>query len=334
MPFTMKAYLNFTIVFLLVFTSQLFAEESQLASKATESLLLDIEKLPNGRLVTVGERGHVLFSDDQGNSWTQVVVPTNKTLTAVDFVDQHNGVAVGYDQTILQTSDGGNSWQLKYQSDAIDLPALFDVLMNSEQHIVAVGAFGLYLESKDGGESWDPLEKDGLADNYGGFSHLYSLVSLSQQHWIVAGEKYVAGENDDGEEISTALLAETHDAGKTWQKIATPYDGSFFGAKVSKNKEIYIYGLRGNVFISRDQGKSWRSLFLSTASGIHDMAFLPNGDWVLVGTGGVLAQKGTGGSKISKRKDLKGRAALVAIDDNTLIVVGEGGVERVALDDK
>lgn len=35
------------------------------------------------RLVAVGDRGHILYSDDQGNTWTQAKVPTRQLLTAV-----------------------------------------------------------------------------------------------------------------------------------------------------------------------------------------------------------------------------------------------------------
>src|SRR5688572_4197764 len=42
------------------------------------------------RLVSVGERGVALYSDDGGKSWTQARVPVSVTLTAVQFVNQHN----------------------------------------------------------------------------------------------------------------------------------------------------------------------------------------------------------------------------------------------------
>ena len=45
------------------------------AVRATHSLLLDGASV-DGLLVAVGERGHVLLSDDGGLSWRQTTVPT------------------------------------------------------------------------------------------------------------------------------------------------------------------------------------------------------------------------------------------------------------------
>ena len=56
-----------------------YAIESQ---RASESLLLGITRAGK-RLVTVGERGHVLYSDNEGESWQQGKVPTRQLLTAV-----------------------------------------------------------------------------------------------------------------------------------------------------------------------------------------------------------------------------------------------------------
>lgn len=50
--------------------------------KAATSMLLDIAKAGD-RLVAVGERGHILYSDDKGESWVQAAVPTSVMLTRV-----------------------------------------------------------------------------------------------------------------------------------------------------------------------------------------------------------------------------------------------------------
>src|SRR5690554_634705 len=47
------------------------------------------------RIVAVGERGHIIYSDDGGKSWEQGSVPVSVTLTAVDFGTETHGWAVG-----------------------------------------------------------------------------------------------------------------------------------------------------------------------------------------------------------------------------------------------
>ncbi|MCD7083180.1 hypothetical protein LRQ11_32305, partial [Pseudomonas sp. MAFF 311095] len=68
-----------------------FAIESP---KAAKGLMIDVVHAGK-RLVAVGDRGHILYSDDQGSTWTQAKVPTRQLLTAVFFVDDKQGWAVG-----------------------------------------------------------------------------------------------------------------------------------------------------------------------------------------------------------------------------------------------
>ncbi len=307
-----------------------FAESAMLAPKAKESLLLDVQKLSNDTLVAVGERGHILKSDDLAKSWQQQTVPTQSNLTALDFFNDEIGIAVGFQQTILLTKDGGKSWTLVYSDKgSVEYPALFDVKFIDAKRVIAIGAFGLYLESNDGGESWQDREIVALGDFYGGFSHFYGLAQDNRNgHIYLAGEKFVATETEDGEEISTGLIAVSKDKGQAWTKITSPYDGSFFGIKVAPNNSIFVYGLKGNIFSTKDSGASWESVDLKTNSGIHDMVFLGN-DFYVVGTGGFLSNKNA--QLVDTRDDLKGRAALVPLNDDELLIVGEKGVETLTI---
>ena len=79
---------------------------------ADKSLLLDVT-CTGQRLIAVGERGHILLSDDQGESWRQVVTPTRQMLTAVSFPTPARGWAVGHDGLILASIDAGESWSVQ-----------------------------------------------------------------------------------------------------------------------------------------------------------------------------------------------------------------------------
>ena len=57
------------------------------------------------RVVAVGQRGHVLTSDDQGKSWQQADVPVGSDLVAVTFATKTHGWAVGHDGVVLASSD-------------------------------------------------------------------------------------------------------------------------------------------------------------------------------------------------------------------------------------
>ena len=75
-------------------------------------------------LVTTG--GYVYFSDDAGVTWTaqSAGVPSAKDLNHIDFADENYGVAVGADEQMLYTDDGGATWQLilgAHPGDDVDI---------------------------------------------------------------------------------------------------------------------------------------------------------------------------------------------------------------------
>ena len=69
----------------LLLSLSVWSQASDLAlmlPKVPNSLLLDIAAAGN-RLVAVGERGHILYSSDQGEHWVQAQVHTAVMLTLV-----------------------------------------------------------------------------------------------------------------------------------------------------------------------------------------------------------------------------------------------------------
>jgi photosystem II stability/assembly factor-like uncharacterized protein len=88
------------------------ATDALLMPRVAESLLLDIVRV-DSRLIVVGERGHILYSDDNADSWSQAPVPVRQMLTAVHFASTKLGWAVGHDGLILASNDGGQHWVLQ-----------------------------------------------------------------------------------------------------------------------------------------------------------------------------------------------------------------------------
>lgn len=101
----------------------------------------------------VGERGHILYSDDRGASWQQAEVPSRQLLTALFFVDARHGWAVGHDTQILHSADSGAHWQLQHEDPPREAP-LLDVWFADARRGLAVGAYGTLLATEDGGAHW------------------------------------------------------------------------------------------------------------------------------------------------------------------------------------
>ena len=283
--------------------------------KAVTSLLLDVAHAGK-RLVAVGDRGHILFSEDAGRNWVQARVPSRQLLTAVYFVDDKHGWAVGHDAQILASDDGGANWELQHEDLEREAP-LLDIWFRDTSTGYAVGAYGALLETIDGGKTWNDVS-DRL-DNEDGY-HLNGITAVKDAGLFVVGE--------------AGSMFRSADWGQTWEKVQGPYEGTLFGALGTASANTLVaYGLRGNLFRSTDFGKSWQQIKLLSESGplefgLANGSLLKDGTLVIVGHGGsVLTSKDAGRAfTVVNRAD---RASLAGATDDAagnLVLVGQGGV--------
>ncbi len=287
--------------------------------KITSTLLLDVANAGQ-RLVAVGQRGHIIYSNDQGKSWTQAKVPTRQLLTAVYFVDAQHGWAVGHDAQILATTDGGETWALQFEDPERESP-LIDVWFEDLEHGFAVGAYGTLLETSDGGQSWEDVAD--LLDNEDG-AHLNSIIQVKDAGLLIAGEM--------------GMIFRSADNGLTWETLESPYEGSLFGAlPLMQSRSLLVFGLRGSVFRSTDFGDSWQQITLPGDGsepfkfGLAGASTLPDGSVVLVGNGGSVAVSHDDGLtfSVSNLADRKPLSSVVAGADGQLVTVGQGGVQMI-----
>ncbi|MEH6482989.1 MULTISPECIES: WD40/YVTN/BNR-like repeat-containing protein [Pseudomonas] len=230
-------------------------------------------------LVSVGPRGLIQRSSDNGKTWQQVLSPVASDFVQVRFSDANNGWIVGHDAVVLHSSDAGATWVVQMdgrklfsllndiygkraeQGDpaAADMmneisramrssatpdvmpAALFDVLFDAKGQGFAVGAFGLILHSDDAGKTWQPWVE--RADNDRRM-HLYGLAERD-------GVFFISGEQ--------GLLMRLDAEQQRFVKIDTPYNGTYFGVAAFDHL-LLAYGLRGNLFASRDDGQQWQQL--------------------------------------------------------------------------
>jgi photosystem II stability/assembly factor-like uncharacterized protein len=305
-------------------------ERSEVEPLAIHSLLLGVARAGEKRLVAVGERGHVLISDDGGRAWRQVVVPTRATLTAVYFQDALHGVAVGHDEVILASVDGGASWALAHASPEAQQP-LLAVWFRDARNGIAVGAYSSVFATHDGGASWkaenfaprplagpktgkhavtDMREDEGVSQ-----PHLYAIAPGAGVRLFLAGE---AGH-----------LYRSDDSGASWAELASPYAGSFFGMLALPDNALLLYGLRGHLYLSEDGGARFRALATDTVAQIAGGAQGPDGSVVLVGLSGVVLYSRDGRTfRLHQEADRKAFSA-VAFADDAVVLVGEDGVRRL-----
>jgi photosystem II stability/assembly factor-like uncharacterized protein len=96
---------------------------------------------------------------------------------------------------------------------------------------------------------------------------------------------------------------------------------------------VLAYGLRGNLFRSEDGGDSWQRLPSGTVAMLDGGARLTGAGVALVGLAGVLLVSRDAGRTfiLVQQADHGGLAAVQALDENTLVAVGESGARRIEL---
>lgn len=298
-----------------------YALRKTLASKA---LLLDGAR-SGGLLVAVGERGHVLRSEDNGQTWQQAdSVPTRETLTAVFLHDERQGWAVGHDATVLRTRDGARNWELVYSAPDEELP-LLDAWFRDADNGFVVGAYGYFLATSDGGDSWssvdlaagdgsEDLEEDPYAYEDIADFHLNHVARSDSGRLYIAAEAGTAYRSDD--------------EGASWKSLPSPYEGSFFSSLPLDGDSLLLFGLRGHLYRSDDAGETWEEVDSGTQAILTDGIRLADGTIVITGLEGSLLVSRDGGTTFSLKPqaDRQGYSSVLEIGDGSLILFGEFGV--------
>jgi photosystem II stability/assembly factor-like uncharacterized protein len=299
------------------------------------------------RLVAVGQRGHILYSDDSGQQWQQANVPVSSDLNAVYFSSPGQGWAVGNDGVILHSSDAGVTW--KTQLDGREIGALlvkhYAALANAEpaneqwplhvaegQRLVeegadkplldvwfandklgyVVGVFNLILRTEDGGQSWTPFQD--RTDNPQNF-HLNAIASTGDGLYIV------------GEQGLVLRWDESH---QRFAALETPYQGSYFGV-IGKPGEVVVYGLRGNVLRSTDCGLNWTPFDTGLQVSVTAATLDDQGHYRLFTQAGHMLGKHDDSNRLQlmPQQAPSPVAGVTLAADGSLVVVGNRGARTL-----
>lgn len=304
------------------------AIKSKLAQK---QLMTDIT-VAGSKLIAIGERGHILFSDvDDGEQWQQANVPVNVLLTSIDFKDGKLGFVTGHDATLLKTIDGGMNWSIVNYQPELDKP-LLDVKV-LDKTVIAVGAYGLFLQSDDLGETWqDQFQDELLIED----DRLYlddlkeyepEVYTQEKQFMLphfnsisaINGGLYLAGE--------AGFLAKSDMSGQDWQLIETDYFGSYFSISSVKNTML-LGGLRGNLFKSQDNAKSWELINTDVKATINATYHSNNITYFFANSGNIFYTSDNKDMHNYTLADGKAVMAGVAIND-FLYLATEAGIKKI-----
>ncbi|MEA5516799.1 photosynthesis system II assembly factor Ycf48 [Nodularia sp. UHCC 0506] len=291
------------------------------------------------------------------NPWAIISVPTDSKLLDIAFTDNpQHGFLVGGDATLLETNDGGDTWNpLTLVLD--DPKTRFDSVSFAGQEGWILGEPSLLLHTTDEGNSW-------------------SRIALSEKLPGNPIAIYALGENSAEMATDVGAIYRTEDGGINWKAqvegavgvvrnmersadgkyVAVSAKGSFYSTwepgqttwephnrnnsrrlenmGFAENGQLWLLARGGQVqFSDPNSPEEWQepqNPELATSWGLLDLAYrTPNELWIGGGSGNLLLSS-DGGQTWEKDRDVEGVAAnlykVVFFNPNQGFVIGDRGV--------
>ncbi|MEO5858418.1 MAG: YCF48-related protein [Pyrinomonadaceae bacterium] len=152
----------------------------------------------------------VMRTDDGGESWQRIQMPTKTELFHLDYNGSSHAWIVGDNGVILGSTDSGKTW-IKQGSGTTN--ALFNVDFRDDNEGYAVGEGGTILRTENGGRVWTRVITN--------FTETLMRVDFADDKngWIV-GKK--------------GVILRSSDKGRTWIKQESTTSNHLYGLFMSK----------------------------------------------------------------------------------------------------
>ena len=212
-----------------------------------------------------GGRGTILKTEDGGKTWARKMAQSDTpgrggrrggiraNLMGIQMISETNGFIAGSENTILKTTDGGETWVGSSERARVGETRnnLENIWFVSPTTGWVIGSFGTLLHTMDGGENWN--KRDPGFDN-----NLFGIYFLDENTGWICGQE--------------GLILHTTDGGATWnQQKAESFDDLhdiiFVDAMVG-----WAVGGYNSILHTTDGGKTWTVSNIpggATFKGVH-----------------------------------------------------------------
>lgn len=211
--------------------------------------------------------------------WQKQVSPTNDHLHDVFFLDDSLGWAYSYGTgLILNTTNGGDSWEIQSQLDSLFFEQIQFV---DENNGWLSGERGFVYKSSDGGKSWgdvSPPVSERILEGFdwqakekpqGWYVLLYAQHFFDADEGFVAGGKFQPSAENAWQKMQPIFLA-TKDGGRNWEEVEQA-PRAFLNQTTFLNDSLgYAVG-SGKIFQTPNKGKSWKTVFENGSSDIGQL---------------------------------------------------------------
>ncbi|HJU92340.1 MAG TPA: YCF48-related protein [Pyrinomonadaceae bacterium] len=225
----------------------------------------------------------------QSGTWARQPSGTMAWLRSVFFIDQNRGWLVGSKGTLLQTTDGGNTWKARSAPSGDVVRDIFFIDDRNGWIVCEVNQYELktadeprayLMKTTDGGQNWKQVEiKDFNIDSV-----------LVRAVFTRSGRGWTFGEGG-------AIYA-TRDAGDTWVRLQSPTRRLLLGGTFLDDDRGWIVGAGATIIQTSDGGDTWyQSQLPQVEKSVRFTAtsFIDNRKGWAVGSAGSVYRTDNGG---------------------------------------
>jgi photosystem II stability/assembly factor-like uncharacterized protein len=172
--------------------------------------IYDLEMLPDGMGIAVGNSGLILRSDDYGENWATIPCNVDVNFYQIALISKDTFVARGvnekWDGALYLSVDGGYTWEKVYTHKT----ELFSLLFFNDSVGLASGANAI-IRTTDGGSTWSAVYDIPVFTNYKAGVIWVDVADDSVAYACVLAW-------NDGLTNLTRYLLKSMDAGLTWEE--------------------------------------------------------------------------------------------------------------------
>lgn len=267
----------------------------------------------------------------QTGSWIRQRVVSLASLHAIFFLDENHGWAVGSRGTLLETTDGGKSWQTKPQPTPHVLRDIYFVDNQIGWLLCETNVYELkgkdeprsyLMQTKDGGANWTRVDIRGVEVDA---RLLRAVFSRGGRGWAFGEEGTIFTTRDSGATWARlqsptrhlllggtfidedrgwlvgagATIIQTSDGGETWHlsRLIQPGQKAVRLTSTSfvDNRLGWVVGSEGTIYRTTNGGRTWQQQVSGVTADLFDVEFLDALEGWAVGAGGTIIYTNDGG---------------------------------------
>jgi photosystem II stability/assembly factor-like uncharacterized protein len=204
------------------------------------------------------------------NPWKVINLPTQENILDLAFTGEPNhGWVVGSNSTLLETSDGGQTWQNR-KLELGDQKYRFNSISFQDQEGWIAGEPSLLLHTTDGGKSW-------------------SRIPLSSK--LPGNPNTVLALGPNSAEMTTNIGAiyQTQDSGQHWKAMVEQAVGVVRNIARSPEGKYIAVSAKGNFYSTWEPGlNAWVPHNRNSSRRVQNMGFTQDGGLWMLARGGQI----------------------------------------------